>query len=200
MIDAIIDLETMSTRSGAAITAIGVAVFKNRQLIDTFYVKVDLQSSIDSGGRVDASTIEWWLGQSEAARKEMFQPGVNIVQALCAMVQFLTKSPWIDEEITVYGKGAIFDIGILEVVLERFSIPFPWKYYNVQCFRTLQDLFHELPYDPPAIKHHALEDALAEGHHLMKIFSYLDELRRVYADYTNQKVAKSDDDSKVFGQ
>lgn len=192
MNEAIVDLETMGIKQRAAIAAIGIAVFVDGELRDTFYQKVDLQSSIDNGGRIDASTIEFWMKQSEAARLEMCAPGEHIAVALGKMLVFLRDCEARYGEVRVWGKGAIFDIGLLEAALEAMGLEFPWKFYNVQCFRTINDLFPEIEYDPPAIKHHALEDALAEGHHLMKIFEHLKEMRHAYANHQIEAIAKKD--------
>ena len=67
-----LDLETMGTGPTAAITAIGAVAFSvEAGITDTFYKKVDLESSVRNGGTMDPGTVIWWLGQSDAARKEM---------------------------------------------------------------------------------------------------------------------------------
>ena len=68
-----LDLETMGTGPNAAITAIGAVKFDpdKGEIVETFYFKVNLESSVKQGGVIDASTVIWWLGQNEEARAEM---------------------------------------------------------------------------------------------------------------------------------
>ena len=44
-----VDLETMSTRSNAAICSIGAVKFEGKEILDTFYCTVDIKSCKDCG-------------------------------------------------------------------------------------------------------------------------------------------------------
>ena len=67
-----IDLETLSTAADAAILSIGIQPFDPRgEGIDPaagLVIHVDLQACMNAGLRVDASTIMWWMTQSDDAR------------------------------------------------------------------------------------------------------------------------------------
>lgn len=65
-----IDLETLSLQPDAAILSIGVAVFNERQVIDTIGWAIDLANVT---GHVDMRTLKWWLHPDrDAARPASF--------------------------------------------------------------------------------------------------------------------------------
>ena len=70
--DVMIDLETMGVNTKAAIVAIGAVgmdVINNKVIPGSeFYCIVDLESSVQNEGIMDASTVLWWLSQSDFAR------------------------------------------------------------------------------------------------------------------------------------
>ena len=66
-----LDIETMGSTNDAALIAIGCAFFdlKTETIGPTFSATINLASAVADGGVMDASTVVWWLGQSEDARK-----------------------------------------------------------------------------------------------------------------------------------
>ena len=71
-----IDLETMGVNNNAAIIAIGAVAFDfEGNLGYHFYQTITLQSSVENGGIMDASTVLWWMRQSDEARKEFEREG-----------------------------------------------------------------------------------------------------------------------------
>ena len=68
----VLDLETMGKGPTSAIVAIGCVRVENLAITGSLYRRVRLESALQAGLHVDASTIEWWLQQGEAARAEIF--------------------------------------------------------------------------------------------------------------------------------
>ena len=66
-----LDLETMGKGPRAAIVAIGCVRIEQGAITDTYYRRVNLESSLQAGLKVDASTVNWWLNQDAAARAEV---------------------------------------------------------------------------------------------------------------------------------
>lgn len=68
-----LDIETMGNESFSSIVSIGALEFdiETGKTGKEFYVNVDLQSCMDLGLIVNASTIMWWLNQNEQARKDL---------------------------------------------------------------------------------------------------------------------------------
>ena len=79
-----LDLETMGNESHSVICSIGAVEFDiiTGETGRAFYEMVSLQSCLDLGLKVTGSTIEWWLGQNEAARKEVSLGRKNITEVL----------------------------------------------------------------------------------------------------------------------
>ena len=75
-----IDLETLATSTDAAVLTIGACKFdpkgddrdKATRNMPTFYRRIDLQSNLDLGRRVDENTLRWWCDQSGDVSHEAF--------------------------------------------------------------------------------------------------------------------------------
>ena len=161
-----LDLETMGTGPNAAITAIGAVKFDpdKGEIVETFYFKVNLESSVKQGGVIDASTVIWWLGQNEEARAEMQKKGGHILDGL---YEFKGQ---IGADARIWGNGAAFDNVILRSAYERAQIIAPWDFRNDRCYRTVKAMFKQTPtVEKPTVAHHALADAEAQAKHLMLI-------------------------------
>lgn len=77
-----LDLETLGTRPGSVITSIGAVKFAAGQITSDFYVRIDMQSSVEAGLVIDPATLLWWLQRSEKARSELLAPSVPLRSAL----------------------------------------------------------------------------------------------------------------------
>jgi len=168
MYDLMIDLETMSTDSNAAIIAIG-AVYFDRFTGATgaeFYRVIDLQSCVDNDMHVSESTQQWWSNQSEEARAIFNHPNkTTIKQALLEFNYFVNHNTGF-EQVQVWGNGASFDCVILGNAFKRFDFVTPWKFWNDRDVRTVVELgqsyFNFYPKrDMPftGVRHNAVDDA-----------------------------------------
>lgn len=172
-----LDLETMSLQSNAAIVAIGAVQFSAVGLGQRFYHAVDLRSSVEHGGHMDPGTVLWWLHQSNDALKLFDTPTVSLPYALDAFSNWVNATPG---PAFIWGYGADFDNVILGNAYRRLGKTAPWSYKNSRCFRTLANSFPEVaPPDKIGIKHNALDDAVFEAEHAIKIFNYVDGLHRL---------------------
>lgn len=160
-----LDLETMGNGSDAAIVSIGAAVFSvDEGITNKFYSLVDLQSCLDNGLKVTGSTIMWWLGQSESARKALTATQAqDLPSALIAFTRFV-KSVNPDGKIQVWGNGATFDNVILRNAYHAIGIAVPWEFWNDRCYRTLraQNTSVKVP-DRGGVHHNALDDAVYQA-------------------------------------
>lgn len=156
-----LDLETLGTKPGAVFTQIGWAVFvpgRKRDRLVHGNIRVDVQSAIDAGLTIDASTFFWWLEQSEAARRSMLRPGIPLASALDALdAVYRDYKP---EQ--VWAKPPAFDISILDVGYQRLGRKAPWYHGSVRCLRTLIDLRPGRVYRAK-LPHDAESDAIAQA-------------------------------------
>ncbi len=164
--EVMLDLETMDSANTAAITAIGAIAMnlETGELGPSFYVKVNLQSSIDAGLTVSGDTISWWLMQSEEARKEMAAKGVSLVEALEMFSKYMSNHS------TLWGNGAAFDNAILSNAYRATKIPQPWAFWNDRCYRTVKNLYPQVPFHRSGTHHNALDDAVTQADHLIAIY------------------------------
>ena len=179
MIEFMVELETMGIGNKAAITAIGV-VAMNMESLKTvpppdgeFYMPISLASSMEAGLECDASTILWWLTQSEEARMEMCGRTASLYTALIELNYWMAKLVPVKKERVVWGNGASFDNVILANAYKAVHTDVPWTYSGDRCFRTMKSL--GLGLEPPfdGEKHNALADARHQAEWLMSIMREL---------------------------
>lgn len=172
--DTMLDLETMGNGSKAAIIAIGAVKFNtgNRQIFDRFYSRVDLQSCMDAGLEISASTVMWWLQQSEAARSEFKGTLPSLHTALVGFTAWMKKEPTGSR---VWGNGATFDNVILTNAYTALKMERPWSYKDDRCYRTIKALNPQvpLPQNLNLTGHRADHDAEFQAIHLMDIWPHM---------------------------
>ena len=174
MNNVMIDLETMGTKPGSLILAIGATFFDSAtELVehkeDGFYVNIDLQSGLDTGLTIDASTMWWWLGQSDAARARLLESdSVHIARVLVMLTKFLNSK---GKDVKVWGNGASFDITLLEIAYLKCNLEIPWKFWNVRDCRTVEDLASKVginkeEFERKGTHHDALENAIYQAEYI----------------------------------
>ncbi len=174
-----VDLETLGNNSQSVILSIGAVEFDETGLGSTFYMAVDPESCVRAGLMMDVSTVMWWMKQSDEARAAFDRSKENLAYALTSFSQFVTNCAGDDAE--VWGNGATFDNVILDSAYRATGQTKPWKFWNDRCYRTLKNLYPQVPYVKPNVAHNALEDAIAQARHASQI---LREMRGA-ADHTD---------------
>ena len=167
-----VDIETMSRDSNACITSIGAVVmdFENHVLGDSFSINIDLISSADQGGHLDADTVLWWLKQSDIATSSMLKNTLPFSHALMEFQTWLGKfGP--REYLRVWGNGATLDNVILEnAYTKRMGWQCPWSYRGDMCYRTMKAMHPDIvPVEFERVAHNALDDAKYQALHLIQI-------------------------------
>lgn len=167
-----IDLETMGLRTDAAITAIGAVAFdvENKTIYDKFYTPINLASSMSCGGSVSASTILWWMQQSDEAKKEILEAHRDLKSSLIQFSAWMYKLQK-DGELEVWGNGSSFDNVILKSAYDNSKLDAPWQFYMDRCYRTVKNLNPHVPFVRLGTHHNALNDAESQAVHLMNILS-----------------------------
>jgi len=170
-----LDLETMGKRAGCAIVSIGAIEFdlETGEMGRKFYEPVDLQSCLNVGLFVEASTIYWWMMQNEEARKELCKPAVSIQNVLVAFTSFLHCLG----DFQLWGNGASFDMSILEAAYFAIGLGeiLPWKFRNERDVRTLVSFAPEIKdnYRKMGITHCAIDDCKHQIEYCVAIWQKL---------------------------
>ena len=172
--DIMIDLETLATTPDAQVLSIGAVKFDpfGKELVepamDSFYVRVDIDSCDKLGLVASDSTIEWWSQQDPAAQEEAFNPEgrVDVTDAFHQLYKFCWGAK------RVWANGSSFDIVICENIYRKIEKAAPWQYWQVRDCRTAYDLGIN-PNRPPVLKHHALEDAWNQAVGIQNVYNTL---------------------------
>lgn len=165
MTDIMVDLETFDTRQTAAILSIGACRidWATGEIVDPFYVVVDLQSCFDIGLTESASTRQFWGKQPDEARKVFTDPNVPIHEALRKFEQYLRNFGI--KSVELWGNGSDFDNTILTNAYDKCGLRAPWMFYNNRCFRTLRKTVGRNVIEPKreGTHHNALDDAIYQA-------------------------------------
>lgn len=159
-----LDLETLGNNPGCVIVAVGAVKFDGGQILDTFYNRVDPQSCVDAGLRLEVEAVMWWLAQSDEARMEITKPG----DALRQVLEWFTAWVGLAENVTaVWGNGENFDNVVLAAAYDALKMLRPWKFSRDRCYRTVAKLHPAVPMVRDGTHHNALDDARSQALHLM---------------------------------
>jgi len=165
-----LDIETMGLAPGSAITSIGAVKFGGGKITERFYRRISLQSCIDAGLTMDASTVLWWMQQGDKARSELNEPGVTIYRGLLDFSIFIAG-----EDVEIWGNGAAYDNVLVACACKKVSVDAPWAHRKSLCYRTVKAMHpHVQPFGfQKGVRHNALDDAESQALHLMAILPYL---------------------------
>lgn len=160
-----LDLETLGTSSNAAIVSIGAVYFdpQTNTLGDEFYMAIDLKTAVAFGGIIDADTVLWWLGQSDAARAAVrnMPDAYSILTALERFAEFCVP------KVHIWGNGVDFDNVILGNAYKRADLMMPFSYGKNRCYRTMKAMLPSVNVNREGTHHHALDDAKHQARYLM---------------------------------
>lgn len=169
MKNVMLDLETLGTRPGCKIIAIGAVEFNPEGLGAEFYAAVQLTGQDELS--MEPGTIAWWLQQSDEARASLFASPVPLDRALNDFGSFLVGLD--DDGITLWGNGADFDNAILATAYAAKKLEQPWKFYRNRCYRTLKGLVPDLKAVHTGTHHQALDDAKMQALHAVQLLKHL---------------------------
>ena len=185
-VDVMIDLETLAEQDpNAVFLSIGAQAFNRQEqsMLGSFETTIDIQSSLDSGGVIEGSTVKWWANRSDEQRQRAFKGEVALRVALSTFRSFLES---LEGEVVLWGNGKAFDNVILANAYRRLGMPRPWHFRKDRCYRTLKEEHPDVPYPKSAIAHCALADARAQVEHLFSI----DRAKRAVDKADRQEVAR----------
>ena len=169
-----IDIETLATSNDAALVSIAAVRFDLETGIvgDSVYFKIDKQSCIDYGLRVDADTVDWWMKQGKEAQEQFLttEDRVELHQALQDFFLFFEY----DTDF-VWANGINFDCEILRNAYKAIDFPLPWNHFNERDVRTLVHFAPDIKKEEPFVgtKHHPISDCMHQIKYCCKIYKKL---------------------------
>lgn len=141
-----VDIESLALGSRPVITQIamlGYDVQQDELLQDWFnqFLPIEPQLQIIPPRKIQASTIAWWMQQSDEARElihlstgEDFEDLVAAIRGLISTFNRLTLNGTRNYELC--AKGPQFDIAAIESLIGELGLDVPWKYDRVTDLRT----------------------------------------------------------------
>jgi hypothetical protein len=159
------DLETFGVKPGCIVPSIGAVLFDQKGVHDEFEVHIDPVDCERYGLVAQASTVMWWLEQSDAARNAiMMGKKLSLIDAL----NRLDKAFDWKKVSNVWCNGASFDFPILHHLYEVVGrTRGPWEFWNEMDMRTIKNLVPKSAFNKlkvqPTVAHSALADAHAQA-------------------------------------
>ncbi len=162
-----LDIETLGTSPKSVIFAVGAVKIKDNKIAGSFLGYPSIESCLDLGLTIEADTLKWWMTQSDDARKQFSEKTGKLKEILSDFNYWCGTS----NDLYLWGNGADFDNVHLAEAYKACKMNQPWKFWNSRCFRTIKGLYPDT-ISPLKVgtKHNALNDALAQAHHLIQIF------------------------------
>lgn len=169
-----LDTETMGQGPDAAIVAIGAVFFDEHtgQLGKTFYRTIHLATSVRLGFKMEPATVLWWLQQDDAARRSIIYNAVHVQDAMIDFVEWVQINGPDKNDLRVWACSPSFDVVKIEQHLKALDLDTPWPYWAERDYRTIRERNKVVEEDEREGLHNALDDAIHQAKHLIKIRQY----------------------------
>jgi exodeoxyribonuclease VIII len=164
-INVMIDLETLGRSTNSVICSIGAVKFTIEQgIIDTFYCTVDAADCKKYGLVVEQQVVNWWKKQPRETLDLLTKDTLPLKEALTKFsIWYGTQS------LPTWGNSVAFDNVILQSAYEAVEMNRPWKHWEDRCYRTMKNIIHIESAPREGTHHNALDDAIYQTKHLLKI-------------------------------
>lgn len=169
-----IDTETLGRTPGSVVRSVAAVEFDpqtgetGRQKV----WKIDLTDSIRYGFNVEASTLKWWMMQSDEARREFVEGAETPLEDFLEdFMQFIAAT---DEgnDFTLWCLQLDFDVAMLRSMYSWYNLNvyrcdeevLPWNFRKVRDVRPYMDALDSAGLLPPKVadRHTPLADCLAQ--------------------------------------
>lgn len=169
-----IDTETLGRTPGSVVRSVAAVEFdpKTGETGRQKVWKIDLTDSMQYGFKVEASTLKWWMMQSDEARREFVEGSETPLEDFFEeFMEFLADT---DEEkdFTLWCLQLDFDVAMLRSMYSWYNLNVyrcdeevrPWNFRKVRDVRPYMDALDSAGLLPPKIsdRHTPLADCLAQ--------------------------------------
>jgi hypothetical protein len=174
------DIETLGTGPDACVLSVGIVAFSQDEGIIASNGWAIREH--DWHGRIDPSTVKWWMQQNAAAQEYSFKGTFNDLQVAHEFAGFLKQ--WGGDE--AWANDPDFDITILKGWWKRVEEnnkvklgPFPIRYTGCRSQRTIQAEATRLgiPYDhvfgSSTVAHNPVDDAANQARRVIFIRNHI---------------------------
>lgn len=132
-----LDIETGGNSPSSIIFSIGAVQFDmaTGEIGKQFYINIDAEDSQKQGLTFDASTVLWWMKQSDEARKSLEYNCTTLKSALSGFESWLEEVN--DKDVQIWANAPSFDMVLLKAAYKTIGNREPWFYWQERCVRTL---------------------------------------------------------------
>lgn len=164
MLHVMLDLETLSSNSNAAVIQIGAVAFDLSSMGPNYKATIDIADAMKHG-EVSPSTLKWWMTQSDAARTSSMSGITTTADALNGLNTFITSLG--DPYELQFWAHATFDFPVIMSAYNAAGIKAAIPYKRTRDLRTLESFWSDfIAWDARDGTHHdALDDALFQAKH-----------------------------------
>ena len=177
-----IDIETLGTKPGAVIASIAAVGFDiktgSRQKI--FHERIDIvQAQHVFGLHVDASTVKWWLVQSQEAMNDLM--GNARIDDVLLSFNSVIRNKCKDRVCQFWANSPSFDFRLLEAAMDKTRGCLPWQYFQEMDVRTIAAMRPEIKLEvcaKPEYKqfaHTALSDCYMQIEYVCRIWNEINK-------------------------
>lgn len=167
-----IDTETLGRTPGSVVRSVAAVEFdpKTGETGRQKVWKIDLTDSIRYGFKVEASTLKWWMMQSDEARREFVEGAETPLEDFLEdFMQFIAAT---DEgnDFTLWCLQLDFDVAMLRSMYSWYNLNvyrcdeevLPWNFRKVRDVRPYMDALDSAGLLPPKVadRHTPLADCL----------------------------------------
>lgn len=169
-----IDTETLGRTPGSVVRSVAAVEFDPRtgETGRQKVWKIDLTDSIRYGFKVEASTLKWWMMQSDEARRDFVEGAETPLEDFLEdFMQFIAAT---DEgnDFTLWCLQLDFDVAMLRSMYSWYNLNvyrcdeevLPWNFRKVRDVRPYMDTLDSAGLLPPKVadRHTPLADCLAQ--------------------------------------
>lgn len=157
-----IDIESLSSEPNAAVIAIGLCLFDEKDIIDTHQILIDPRYA---PGHRDEETLAWWNRQTHGVFKEMMS-GDTMPWDACQEMYEICRDKW--KARTVWANAPTFDISILRQLFKIYGVEFPFHFSKEMDYRSIKHFAKQMGIDfsgplNERLAHDAESDAIAQA-------------------------------------
>lgn len=169
-----IDTETLGRAPGSVVRSVAAVEFDpqtgetGRQKV----WKIDLTDSIRYGFKVEASTLKWWMMQSDEARREFVEGAETPLEDFFEEFMEFLADTYEEKDFTLWCLQLDFDVAMLRSMYSWYNLNvyrcdeevLPWNFRKVRDVRPYMDALDSAGLLPPKVadRHTPLADCLAQ--------------------------------------
>ena len=160
--EVMVDIESLSSRQDAAIIAIGLCLFDDKEILDSHQILIDPRFA---PGHRDPETLKWWNRQDPDVFRKMMS-GDTMPWDACEEMYAICESTW--EARTIWANAPTFDVNLLRRLFDLYDVDFPFHFSREMDYRSVKKFAKKMKIDfseplNSRSAHDAESDAVAQA-------------------------------------